>query len=239
MSIMEKIFGARANQAPATQPNASNNPAQNPPIQSQATPQTAPNGVIPKQEEAPSPLQKFEKVWEPTPVDPNAAKPGAPVDPQKIMEAAGKVDFTKVLSQEDLAKVQAGGADAIVALSNLLQKTAQTVYGQATYATTQIVEQAVAKAQEDFAAKVPGLVQSKSSKDLLLQSNKELTNPAVAPIVDMIQNQLVQKFPNASPTEIAEMAKEMMKGAAAVFNPAPAPDPAKAAPKGEDWSTYA
>ena len=244
MSVMEKIFGLMGRTANPPAPPASNNPAQNPPIQGQASPNTEPNGVLPQNSATPpSPLSKFEKLWEPTPVDPNAPTP-APgikdVDPGKIMEAAGKVDFAQILSREDLQKVAAGGEEAVAALTTLLNKTAQTVYGQSAFAASKIVEKALAEAEGKFTEKIPALLQQRGAQELLLQQNKQLSHPAVAPIVEMMREQLVQKYPNATSQQIAEMAQEMMKGAATVFAPTPSEDPSKKSskPKDEDWDLY-
>lgn len=245
MSVMDKIFGMMnrtANQG--VQPPASNNPANNPPIQGQTSPNTDPNGVLPPNAATPpSPLSKFEKLWEATPTDPNAPKPPpgiGDVDPGKIMEAAGKVDFAQILSREDLQKVAAGGEEAVAALTTLLNKTAQTVYGQSAFAASKIVEKALAEAEDKFSQKIPTLLQQRNAQELLLQQNKQLSHPAVAPIVEMMREQLVQKYPNATAAQIAEMAQEMMKGAATVFSPAPAEDPSKKSgkPKEEDWDAY-
>lgn len=235
MSIIQRIFGA-APAAPAPAPAAPNSLAKAGDMPTQQTPQTSPNGVIPQE----SPLEKFSKVWEPTPVDPNAPPPGSGgVTAEQLMEAAGKVDFAKVIDPAALQAIAAGGEGATQAFVSSMQKMSQAVYGHSAYATTKIVEQAVSQAEDRFAAKLPGLINSQSSKNELLQQNAAFNNPAVAPIVQMIHAQIATKYPNASSSEITAMAKEMMQGAALVFNPV-APPSAKEqkAAAGEDWSKY-
>jgi len=232
MSFIQKIFGA----APAPAPAAPNQMAKAGDIPTQQTAQTSANGVIP----AESPLDKFSKVWEPTPVDPNAAaQQSNAVTPEQLMEAAGKVDFAKVLDPAAMQAIIAGGEGAVGAFTSSMQKIAQTVYGHSAFATTKIVEQAVSQAEDRFAAKLPGLINSQSSKNELLQQNVAFNNPAVAPIVQMIHAQIAAKYPNATSNEITAMAKEMMQGAAQVFNPAAAPSAKEQkANAGEDWSKY-
>ena len=242
MSFIERIFGKPTPAAAPAQsaPAASNDPTKNqPPAQTAQSSQTAPNGVVPASASGESPLEKFAALWEPTKTDPNAPAAPQPVSAEQIMEAAGKVDFTKVLSQEDLAKIAAGGDDAIAALSSVLNKSMQTAYGHSALAATKLVEQAVSKAEESFAAKLPTLINQQTSRNALLSDNPAFSNPAVAPIVEIIHQQLVNKFPTATPNEIAAMAKEMMSGAAQVFNPSKTPDPAATAKKEDDWSLYA
>ncbi len=246
MSFMQKLFGTPTNPAAAPAPaqaavTATNDPTKmQQPGQTATSLQTAPNGVVPANSDGQSPLDKFKDIWQPTQTDPNAPKPAGPVTADQIMEAAGKVDFSKVLAQEDLAKIAAGGQDAIVALSNVLNKTMQTSYGHSAFAATKLVEQAVSQAEDRFAARLPSLINQQSSKNALLADNPAFKNPAVSPIVEMIHNQLTERFPTATPNEIAQMAKEMMAGAAQVFNPKQnqvAADKSKQ-PQGEDWSNY-
>lgn len=243
MSIMEKLFGRTASQVPAPNPAppASNNPAANAPTQqTQVSGQTDPNGTVPAGSNEPaSPLSKFEKVWEPNKDAPKEQSLSVQnVDPNKIMEAAGKIDFASLLSKEDLAKVAAGGEEAVAAMASLLNKTAQSVYGQAAFAATKIQEKTMAEAEERFLAKLPGLINQRSAQELLLQNNKQLSHPAVKPIVDMMREQLVQQYPNATAAQIAEMTQEMMKGAAQVFNPIPPADATKGKKQDEDWEAY-
>jgi len=227
---MQKLFG------PAPAPAAPNQLSKAPDLATQQSAQTSPNGVIP----AESPLEKFSKVWEPAAVDPNAPAPGSnAVTPEQLMEAAGKVDFAKILDPAALQAIAAGGEGATQAFVSSMQKMSQAVYGHSAYATTKIVEQAVSQAEDRFAAKLPGLINSQSSKNELLQQNAAFNNPAVAPIVQMIHAQIATKYPNATSNEITAMAKEMMQGAALVFNPAAPPSAAKKKEaEGEDWSMY-
>jgi len=240
MSAMEKIFGNLFSRqaAPAqTQPQASAPAVAN---NLQGTPTTQAvdgNGVVPNT--PPSPLEKHKDLWQPIKTEEGAPTSNSP-DPNKIMEAASKVDFTKILNKEALAKVQAGGEEAVQAMATLLNQTAQVVYGQSTVAASKIVEQALAQAEQKFADKVPSLVNQKAAEAKLLTQNKALANPAVAPIVNMIQGQLALKYPNATSDELTEMAMEMMQGAAQVFSPSPVADKTadKAKKSADDWSDY-
>lgn len=242
MSIFERIFNKTAAPAPAPA-QATNNPAKNEPPQTQQSTTMAPNGIVPAGGGEKSPLEQFDKLWETAPTDSNNPEPGIQqVTPDKIMEAAGKVDFTKVLSQTDLQAIAGGGDAAIQALSGVLNKTMQTSYGHSAVAATKIVEQAVAQAEQRFAAKLPTLINSQTSKSEMLSGNKALTNPAVAPLVEMVHNQFVQKFPNASSSEIASLTQDYMKTVAGVFNPqSNSPADQQAADKkkaDDDWSAY-
>lgn len=242
MSIIERIFNKTPAPAPAPAA-ATNDPKKNEPPQTHQGSGMEPNGVVPAGAGEQSPLEQFGKLWETPPVDPNAPnQEPAQITPDKIMEAAGKVDFSKVLSQTDLQAIAAGGEGAIQALSGVLNKTMQTSYGHSAVAASKIVEQAVAQAEQRFAAKLPTLINSQTSKSDLVSGNKALSNPAVAPLVEMVHNQFVQKFPNSTPAEIAALTQDYMKTVAGVFNPqssSPADiEASKKKASEDDWSAY-
>lgn len=228
MSVFDKIFGrATPTQAPTppAQPPVGNNPAQNPPVPQGATPlNTDPNGVIPqgaeKPADPPSPLAKYEKLWEtPAPSKDDSQQQPTGLTPQQMMEAASKVDFSRVVDQESLQKIVAGGEDAAKALVGLLNKTAQTVYGQSTVVASKLIEQQLAEAEQRFASKVPDYVRRSAARDSLVSENPAFKNPAVSGIVEMVQRQFAQKFPNASASELKAMAQEYMSSAAQAFGP--------------------
>lgn len=244
MSIMEKVFGAfNKPQAPAPAPAApTNNPAQNTPNQ-----QAAPgNGVVPQGSGNPpedqSPLAKFQQLWETPPEDPNK-KPAHSVtqlDPQEVMKSAAKVDFTKAINPELLQKIQAGGDDAMNALVQAMNSVTQLSYAQSTVAASKLVEQALSQAEERFTSRLPSLINQRTASEALIKQNKQLADPAVAPIVQLVQDQLALKFPSATSQELADMAQEMMSGAAKVFSPAPKETPSKTKKsQDEDWDSWA
>jgi hypothetical protein len=241
---MEKIFGARTQNVPVPQPgitnNLLNNPAPTPPQQSA---QTAPNGTVPaggNEPPAKSPEDKFEKLWETTPTDPNATQGGAgenTLTPEKMLEAAGKIDFKRVLDPESLRKIAAGGDEAVAAMAELLNKTAQTVYGQSTVVAQKLIETQVQKARDEFTSQLPSLVKKQTMQESLLAENPAFKKPSVAPVVTAIQNQLAAKYPNATAAELNQMAKEYLKAAAEDFNPTPKQEPT-AAERGVDWDQW-
>lgn len=243
MSVFQKIFGspapapAPAPAAPGVTNNLNNNPAPPAPHSSSTT---DPNGVVPPgaaDKPEPTPIDKFSKVWETDPDNSNKPPADGGLTPEKMLEAAGKVDFSRVLDQESLQKITAGGEGAVEALAGLLNKTAQTVYGQSTVVAKKLVDQAVEQAEARFAAQVPNLVKRQSMRDGLVSENPAFNHPAVAPIVEVLQQQMAQKHPNATATELQSLAKEYFAAAAGVLSPQ---KKAAAAPgAGEvDWDSY-
>lgn len=245
MSFMDKIFGARTQNVPVPQPGITNNLATNPPpVPPQSSAQTAPNGVVPPGGNQPgdnkSPEDKFAKLWE-TPATDSASDPSKTADnqltPEKMLEAAGKVDFKRILDQDSLKKIAGGGDEAVAALADLLNKTAQTVYGQSTVVAQKLIETQVSKARDEFTAQLPSLVKKQNMQDTLLTENPAFKKPSVAPVVTAIQNQLAAKYPNATASELNAMAKDYLKAAAEDFNPTPKKEPT-AAERGTDWDKW-
>lgn len=245
MSVFDKIFGPKVQNVPMPQPDVTNNLATNPPpTSSQSSAQTAPNGTVPTGSQNPpepkSPEDKFETLWETPATDPNASNSGANdnfLTPEKMLEAAGKVDFKRVLDQDSLRKIAAGGEEAVAAMAELLNKTAQTVYGQSTVIAQKLIEQHVAKAREEFTSQLPGLVKKQNMADSLMTENPAFKKPSVAPVVTAIQNQLATKYPNATASELNAMAKDYLKAAAEDFNPTPKKE-LTAAERGVDWDKW-
>lgn len=214
--------------APAPVPGVTNNPANNTPaVGTKQGEGTAPNGVVPndgsatgdKKEE--SPLANFATLWDtPAPSadakDPNEQKG---LDPQKIMEAAGKVDFAKVVNQETLAKITAGGPDAVAAMIDALNKTSQTVFAQSTIAAQRIADNAVSAAEERFNTQLPQAIRKQSLNSSLVGDNPAFANPAVKPLIDALQTQLAEKFPKATDKELKTMAQEYLTGASQIISP--------------------
>lgn len=236
-SAMEAVFGNSQMKPNPNQPAPTNNLQDPPNTQTQTTPVTAPNGVIPEGGNEPSPLKQFETVWQ-TPVeDPNKQNGPAPLTSEQMLEAASKVDFTKVLDQSMLQKITAGGEEAVQALAQILNKQSQTVYGQSTVVAQKLIEKAVSDAEARFTAQIPTLVKKQSLREATALENPAFNNPAVAPFIQAFQSQLAEKFPQASTAELQKMSKEYFLGAAEIFKPTPRTTQTEAQ-KGVDWDEY-
>lgn len=241
-SAMEMIFGARPVQAPV-QPTTNNLQTNPVPQGTQQTQQTDANGVIPVQKDEPakSPLEIHKDLWETAPVDKNAPTPTSPEEVHaKMLEAAGKVDFSRVINPEDLAKITAGGEEATQALVRVLNKTVQTAYGQSTVVAKKLVDQAVEQAEARFQSQVPTLVKRQNAQESLFAENPAFSNPVVAPIITALQTQLAEKHPKATAAELNKLAKELLVESAGIFNPpkTPAKSPKEAAETGQDWDDW-
>ena len=244
MGILD-IFSAPkqpAAPAPATPGNIPANAAPSAPT----APNTAPNGATPPNAtDAPvteaTPLDSFKDIWQTAPVDPNApTKPNGvfgDVDPKRFMEAAGKIDFSKAVTPEQLQAISAGGDGAMRAFAESMNKVAQGVYAQSAFASTKIVENALAKSRENFLAELPQHIKQQQVSTTLRDSNPIFSNPAVQPIISALEIQMTQKYPNATPTEITNMAKQYVEALGTAFTPKPAASASKDS-EGTDWEKF-
>ena len=135
------------------------------------------------------------------------------VDPQALMKAAQQVDFTKMIPADLMEKVQKGDAAALLQVINTV---GQGSYAQATAANAKIVEAALNRQAEKFMSEVlPQVLKQHQIGTQLAAENPLFNNPAVAPMLDMVKQQLTIKFPSASPQEITSKAQEYLTGFAA------------------------
>lgn len=189
--------------------------------------------------QAEKPMGEWENLWEPPkPVE------GAPaetpsvfsVTQKQIMEAAGKADFKKALPNELITKILSGGEEAPVALADAFNMIAQQAYGQSSFAATKITERALREAQAKLEARIPEMIREHTVKDSLRTESPLFSNPAVTPMLEMIQGQMAVKFPNATASELRNMSKNYLQDFAKTFAPKEAPS--KSASTEVDWTKF-
>lgn len=247
MSMFSNAFGGPTQQPPAAPaqtpgagapgnipPNADNSAGANPTVPAD---QIAATQKLPE-----TPMAEFADLWKPSetnPSDSSAAGFLGNIDPAKVMEAAGKTDFSKVISQDTMQKISAGGPEAMQAMMEAMNRMAQTVYGQAAIASGKIVEQASAKIEERFKSQLPNEIKRHSVSDNLRESNPIFNNPAVAPLISAMEQQFTVKYPAATAREITDMAQRYVSGLGTVFNPTKAPEAAGGGKNTDtDWSKF-
>ncbi len=257
--IMDFFRGAPSPAAPAAQ--ATNNglppqgiPGTNPaPQQAAQTPNTAANGTVPNNTNTPtnsspenngaaaSPLAEFGKLWESNPT-PNGKGSDQMfnIDPAKLRAAAGQVDFVKNINPELFQAIEAGGAGASKALGEILNLAVQDVYAQSAMSTTKIVEAALQKQSASQDERIAALVKKNTVSDSLRNKNPAFSDPAVQPIIKALEAQLTTKFPDATTSDLQDMAVRYLESVGATFAAKPAVDTTKASNKTDevDWDVF-
>jgi hypothetical protein len=256
MSMFNNLMGGGApapnTPAPGGQPGTPGNIPQGTPVSGAASAGAAPNGMLPSaggpggEPSAPTeatPFEPFQELWSNEPADPNAPPAGSGVfgnvDPKKFMEAAGKIDFSKAVTPEQLTAISGGGDAAVQAFAAAMNKVAQGVYAQSAFATTKIVEQALAKTKDQYLAELPTHIKKQTVTDSLRAENPIFSNPAVSPIISALESQLTVKFPNASAPEITALARQYVEALGTSFAKKPEPAaPVKGAKAEVDWEKF-
>lgn len=215
-SVMD-MFRNIVSPTPPKDPSGANPnvPGKDTPVPDGTGPGAFPKAPDPK--DAKSPLSGFADLWQNPIVDKNA--PPAPsltpsfnVDPAKLAEAAGKIDFAKVAKPELITAALKGDE---AAFSQVLNSVVQTVYAQSAAATTRIVEAALARQGETILQHtLPAKLREHEAGLRVNADNPVFSNPAVAPLLETLKAQMLIKHPTASAEEISRMTKEYLTGVA-------------------------
>lgn len=217
-AVMSLFGGRTAAPAPATpvvQQQQVASASTNPTVPSPATPQS--NGSVPAIPAAGtgdgSPLAGFADLWkaDPNNATPNQASmvPNFNLDPAGLMAAAQKVNFVQHLNQEQVQKAMSGDAAAFL---DVINQVSQLGFANATAASGELIRNSLTSAQGVLRDQVLPSAFRDQQISQEFQNNPVFNDPAVAPLLGMVRTQLSQKYPNASPAEIAGMATRYMDG---------------------------
>jgi hypothetical protein len=239
-SLMAQLFGGvtpPAQQAPvqgANNPTQVTNPGQPLPGSDPANP-AAPAGSVDANS---TPLDAFKDIWN-TPDNTNTEATDffAKLDPAKVMESARKVNFAGGVTPELMAKIAAGGPEAIQAFQQAINNSSQQVYGRSTVTTAEIVKAALAEQREQFQKQLPGIMKGMNLTDSLQTENPLYANPALAPLVEMAKTQFLQKNPTATQSEIKQQVNDFMNAMQSALAPKPIKTAEQKAAE-TDWTSF-
>lgn len=159
-----------------------------------------------------APLGNFDKLWESDPnyKAPTSAVPTLQADPTKMMELARTVDFTRQISPELMARAQKGESAALVEVIN---NAAQAGFAHSSLATTEIVKSALTEMNTRYETDIiPRILQAERTRNVVAEDSPIFSNPAAQPVVEMVRNQMMLKFPTATPEEIKRQTLEYING---------------------------
>lgn len=200
-SIMQRIFGSQPQQTMAVQ-----QPAANPAVIAKQPTEQSANG--PAEPVSPQ-LDPFKDIWQTPATDPNSdpfSTPLLTVDPQKIQEAVGKMDFLSGMPNDLLTKATSGDAGAFTQVVNTAIQKALAAQVQL---STQMTEGAITKNNERHLTALPGRIREAQVKDVR-SSNPVLNHPAAAPMLDSLKRNIMQRQPKLSPIEVHQQAEDML-----------------------------
>ena len=252
MSFLDKIFPSSPAQTAPAASTVSPQTAQAAQVAPITMPSSDPTTATSTAPAAP-PVDQFATLWD---TDPNAVDPtnfsnglNFNVTPEQLAAVADKLDFSSVVPNSIYDRINAGGEDAKAASMEMQNLIARAVYQQNALGTIKLVETATQRAQQGMSAMIDQKFKMLGLADTTATQNPALTNPAVKPLVDMIQQKIVQKFPNATSAEIAAKTTEYFNQVGSAFNPTASQAAAQASQqprvglalpedKGTDWAEY-
>lgn len=185
---------------PQNQQQAQNN-------QQQGNPPPNPD---PKVEEKP-PVVDYSKLWE---ADPNQKGPADPaefafnIDPAKLGQTFGTLDFTSAVTAETLQKIKGGGDDAVAATLAAMNAIAQKATQTAVMAATKVTENGIRSSGQKMKDYIPSVVRENQVSSALREDNPLMKDPQYAPIVEAVTMQMARQFPQATPAEVKEHTKK-------------------------------
>lgn len=243
MSIMD-FFRPQAAQTPVAQ-QAPAGSTENGQQQQVANPTADPTKVAGAEPEKVSGLDAFKDVWQTKPKEEGAPEEFNPskifdLNQESMNKALASVDFTKGITEDHINAIQAGGPEAMKALSEMLNNTARQTMGAATQASAKMIESALTGAQGSLDRKINTQVRSNQVASHLQESNPALNHPAAAPLVKALQTQFESQHPKANPQEISEMVTKYMVGFADLAAGKKQETSEEAAPGAgnTDWESY-
>lgn len=158
------------------------------------------------------------------------------VDPAKIREAAGKMNFVGGIDQELMQKAMSGQDPQ--AFLQVLQTVAANGFSQALQASTGVVETAFTRHNQRLTESLPQHIRQ-TQINQSQPKHAALSHPAAAPVLTALKNSLAMANPQLSPEQVAEKAEAFVIAMAGDVNAYNAQQQQATAPKkaGEvDWT---
>ena len=142
------------------------------------------------------------------------APPSFSLDPTKLQNVAGQLNFAGQLSPEDLEGLKSGDAEKITGILNRVgQNSYMTLMQHLPALTDKYVSARVAHATKGLG----GQVKQTLTKQAL--SKLATNNPVLKQQMDIIGQQLLSKFPDADPDWIAEQTSDYFVSMAKLIKP--------------------
>lgn len=227
MSVLDQLFGGMRE---AVVPTASQ--------QQSAATQTTQETKEPE----PTGLDRHKELT--TPIDPKSLPEKFDpsklfdLDPSKLNQEIGKLDFTQAVSQEDLANIAAGGEAAIGAFRNALNAVSRSIFSNSFSASASLVQNGVAKSMPAVESRISEHFRRGEIDAALKGTDEIFDNPVAQIMLEPLKERLIAKHPTASPKEIANLAKEILSDFANKATEKERLANAPATPKKTDWDEW-
>ena len=214
MSIMDMFRTGPKPADPSTQVQQQASAAGNPSVPNGNTPQSSGSGPVaipPAGTGDTSPLDKFKDLWT---ADPNQKQqtpglvPAFNLDSKKLTEAANQMNFMTNVSPELLDKAMKGDAQAFMEVINTSNRMA---FATAMAGSGTMLNEFQTRAHQSIQEQIiPGQLRQHEVTQRMGDDNPIFKDPAAAPMLASLAQQLQAKNPTASAEEISKSAKEFL-----------------------------
>jgi hypothetical protein len=184
-----------------------------------------PTAPAAKKDEAPAPLANFAGIYEALAKaqTANAGKGVMPtLDAKQLGEALAKQQIAPAMSAAQMEAIKNGGEEAVAAVAQIMNQTAQSSVMQSILATQRMAEAANTVAQESVLNQLPQLIRDQQFQQQLFATMPNLNNPAVAPLVEQVRAGIAASNPNLTPEQLTAQAQEFFTGLSSLVAPATA-----------------
>jgi hypothetical protein len=137
------------------------------------------------------------------------------VNPEKLREAASKMNFLGSISQEQLQKAMSGQDPQ--AFMEVLNATAQSAFLQAMQVNAGVVETAIGKNNQRFEQALPDRIRNFQVQNAA-PKHPALSHPAAQPMVDALKQNIARTNPHLTPDRVVEMAENYVIAMATDIN---------------------
>ena len=161
-----------------------------------------------------NPLDSFSKMWD-NPGSEADTPPAYALDPKVLTDIAGKQDFMQGIDPELMTKAQSGDVQSMF---QVMQAMSRGVYARSLEHGGMLTDKFVG-AREAHSGKGLGGRVRKELTEHALSDTPNYQHPVVRKQLNQVAEQLQRQHPDASPKEIANMAKSYITELASALNP--------------------
>ena len=193
------------------------------------------NGMVTESATQEIPLDEFKDIWETKPTDPNDPSSATPPELKvaDVQKAVSNANFANSITPEAVQAIASGGEDAVQIFQQILNSSIREAVAQTTVIANKLSEKNIATALEQQQSKIPQMLREQTTANVLAADNPLFSNPAIKPIAEATKSQLLQKYPDATPDQIATMTRDFLSAMGEAFNPQ-----VDSATAEEDWSKF-
>lgn len=161
------------------------------------------------------------------------------IDDKQLASQIGNVNFMQgVATPELLQQIEQGGSAGVQAMLQMMNGLAQRLTVQNTLASRTIASESLNRSVPHLDQMVNRQFQNRDINSAVTSSHETFSHPAMQPVLNAIIPQIRNKFPNASPAEVASYAKDFMTQMATQLAGPKQAAATPAAPAETDWFNW-